>query len=140
MRRRIGERRHRHLGIVLLPLRERPRAVAGDLRAGHRRPDVTRPDPRLVTQLCKPRAQGATHHSRSQHADPHVIPPISLPIPLIVSGCVSRSYSAAPDILARTSNSTAKSFFSNPTARAAVSIWLVTAVVGSGTLTSLPIS
>src|SRR5436190_11936906 len=45
-----------------------------------------------------------------------------------------------PDIRASVSYRTAKSFVSNPMARAAVSISFVVADVGSGTLSSRPIS
>src|SRR5205823_1758544 len=35
--------------------------------------------PRIVAELRELPAQGSTHHSRSQNADPHGCPPISIP-------------------------------------------------------------
>src|SRR5207248_1695810 len=55
-------------------------------------------------------------------------------------GCCDDAHLATPDMRASTSNSTAKSFSARPMPRAAVSISLAAAVVGSGTSTWRPSS
>src|SRR5579864_4562374 len=65
---------------------------------------------------------------------------------MLLRGCLGSAFgpvrgdahTRAPDILAKTSNTTAKSFSARPIPRAAVRNSLATAVVGSGTSRCLP--
>src|SRR5437899_482097 len=76
------------------------------------------------------------HHHAPVH--PH---PLFRPHPVDHSGLIRGSrHVGTPDICAKTSNSTAKSFSTNPIPRAAVKNSLVTAVVGMGTSSCRPSS
>src|ERR1700722_5331203 len=82
--------------------------------------------------------------TNSQHLPVHPHPFLSLCVALIPSFRFRLAgycaHFATPDIRARTSNTTAKSFFSQPIPRAAVRNSLLTAVVGNGTLSCRPSS